>query len=112
MAREQERLVQSQPRSDGSMSFSKMACRSSSERYAARYPPCGVQVHLPVALGLVHVEEDREAVVEALAADAPLVDERLGVRLGLAGAAALRLDLRVDDDLGTGAVLDVRDRLA
>ena len=51
------------------------------------------------------IEEDHQAVVEALASDAPLVHERDRVLLGLAGVDA-RLDLRVDDDLGARALLD------
>ena len=58
----------------------------------------------------VEVEEDDEAVVEALPADAPLVDQRLGVAVGLLGRDAVVDDLGVDDDLGAGPLLDRVDR--
>ncbi len=43
-----------------------------------RRPVAGrrIQLDLAVALAVVEVEQDREAVIEALAADAVLVDER------------------------------------
>ena len=54
---------------------------------------------------LVEVVEDDEAVVEALAPDPPLVDERDRVGFGAVGGG-VRLDLGVDDDLGAGPALD------
>ena len=67
----------------------------------------GVQLDLAVAgvVGL-EVEQDHEAVVEALAADAPLVHQLLGVGLGRRGVLGARRLLRVDDDLGAGPLLD------
>ena len=46
-------------------------------------PRAGVQLDLAVPAAVVHVEEDHQAVVEALAADVPLVHERARPRLGL-----------------------------
>ena len=69
-----------------------------------------IELDLPARAAGLEVEEDREAVVEPLAADAPLVDERQGVALGLLGRGVVD-DLRVDDDLGLGALLDAIDGL-
>ena len=44
-----------------------------------------VELDLSARTARLEVEEDREAVVEPLAADAPLVDQRLGLPLGLLG---------------------------
>ena len=57
----------------------------------------------------VDVHEDRQAVVEARAADAPLVDQRDRVLLGRRRRRA-GLGLGVDDDLRPGAFLDPVDR--
>ena len=71
-----------------------------------------VELHLAVAAVVAQVEEDGQAVVEAGPPDAPLVDERDGVLLGARRVVGgLRLHLRVDDDLGAGALLDGRDGL-
>ena len=74
-------------------------------------PGPGVQLHLAVARVVrVEVEQDHEAVVEALPADAPLVHQRLRVVLGRRRVLAARRQLRVDGDLGTGPLLDRVDR--
>ncbi len=57
-----------------------------------------------------HVEQDDQAVVEALPPDAPLVHEGLGVGVGLLGRDPVVDDLAVDDDLGAGPRLDRVDR--
>ena len=49
----------------------------------------GVELDLPVLERRVDVEEDRQAVVEPAPADAPLVDQREGARLGLLGRHAV-----------------------
>ena len=73
----------------------------------------GVELHLPVAEVVAQVEEDGQAVVEAVPTDAPLVDERDGVLLGACRVVGgLGLHLRVDDELGAGALLDGGDGLA
>ena len=59
-----------------------------------------VQDHLPVLVARVHVEQDHEAVVEALPPDAPLVHQRPGVGVGLLGRPAVLDGLGVDHDLG------------
>ena len=71
---------------------------------AGRRVELDLPAHAPAGLR-VDVHEDRQAVVEALPAHAPLVDQRDRVRLGRLGRRA-RLHLRVDDDLGAGALLD------
>ena len=57
----------------------------------------------------LHVEEDDQPVVEALAPDTPLVAERLTVGGGDIGVGAW-LGLGVDDDLGAGPRLDGLDQ--
>ena len=47
----------------------------------------GVQLHLAVALALLEVEQDGKAVIEALATDAPLVDEGSCIGLSAAGVS-------------------------
>ena len=59
----------------------------------------GVELDLAVLERRVDVEEDRQPVIEAAPADAPLVDERAGARLGLLGGDAVVDELGVDDDL-------------
>ena len=57
-------------------------------------PRSRVQLDLAVArVALVEVEQDHEPVVDALAADAPLVHEGTGVALGLVGRGAIRREL-------------------
>ncbi len=93
------------------MSFSKIAWRSSLVRNVCAEPGPGVELDLAVArVVLVQVEQDDQAVVDALAADAPLVHERDRVGLGLRGRDAVRHELGVDDHLGSGPVLDAVDR--
>ena len=70
-----------------------------------------VQDHLAVLVARVHVEQDHEAVVEALPPDAPLVHQRPGVGVGLLGRPAVLDGLGVDHDLGAGPLLDLADRL-
>ena len=70
----------------------------------------GVELHLAMLERWVDVEEDREPVVEAAPADAPLVDERASARLGLLGGHAEVGELGVDDDLRRGPRLDGIDR--
>ena len=65
-----------------------------------------IELDLAVPEAVVHVEQDHEAVVEALAADAPLVHQGDGVPLRRLGRVALGLELGVDDGLGTGPILD------
>ena len=60
---------------------------------------------------VLHVEQDDQAVVEALAPDAPLVHECQRVGVGCVEAVALRFDLRVDGYLGSGPNLNRIDRL-
>ncbi len=74
-----------------------------------RHPEAGagIELDLAVAPALVEVEQDDHPVVEALAPDAPLVDQGNRVLLGQLGRVALGLDLGVDDDLGTRPRLDV-----
>ena len=75
-------------------------------------PGAGVQLDLAVAAAFVDVEEDHQAVVEALAADVPLVHERARPRLGLRLARRAAQQLAEDHDLGAGPRLDpVDDRL-
>ncbi len=72
-----------------------------------REPGAPVQLDLPVLPGRVQVEQDHEAVVDALAAHAPLVHQRLGVRLGLLGRDVVVVEvLRVHHDLGLRLGLD------
>jgi hypothetical protein len=59
---------------------------------------------------VLHVEEDHQAIVEALATDAPLVHECQGVGVGLVGRVAVALDLRVYGDLGARPSFDRLDR--
>ena len=67
----------------------------------------GVELHLAVLAGAVEVVEDDEAVIDAAPTHAPLVHERLGVRLGLVrGDLVAAGVLRVEDDLGLGLGLD------
>ena len=66
----------------------------------------GVELDLAVFERRVDLEEDREAVVEPASTDAPLVDERPGVCLGLLGRDAVVDELRVDHDLGRRPCLD------
>ena len=70
----------------------------------------GVELDLAARATRLEVEEDRESVVEALAADAPLVDERQRVALGLLGRGGVD-DLRVDHHLGLRPLLDAIDGL-
>ena len=72
-------------------------------------PVAGIERHLAVDQVALHVEEDHEAVVEALAADAPLVEQGQRVVIGHRLAVDL-LDLGVDGDLRPGANLDRLDR--
>jgi len=71
----------------------------------------GVKRDLAVSQVGLHVEEDDQAVVEALAADALLVHERQGVVVGQLDRVALRLDLGVDGHLGARSSFDRLDRL-
>ncbi len=72
-------------------------------------PGPGVELDLAVArVALVEVVQDHEAVVEARAADAPLVHQLDGALLRLLGGLAAGHLLRVDDDLGAGPLLDRR----
>jgi hypothetical protein len=73
-------------------------------------PRAGVQLDLAVLEVRLHVEEDHEPVVEALAPDAPLVHQRPRLRLGLLGGREAAAVLGVDDDLGAGPRLDAVDR--
>ncbi len=73
-------------------------------------PGSGVQLDLPVDERWIEIEQDDQAVVEALATHAPLVHERPGVPLRLLLRHAGVDDLAVDDDLRAGAVLDGVDR--
>ena len=68
-----------------------------------------VELDLSARTARLEVEEDREAVVEPLAADAPLVDQRLGLPLGLLGGGVA--DLCVDHDLGLRPLFDSIDGL-
>ena len=68
-----------------------------------------VELDLAVLEVRLHVEEDDEAVVEALAPDAPLVHQGARLRFGLVGRRVLAAVLGVDDDLGAGPRLDLVD---
>ncbi len=69
-----------------------------------------VELDLAVLQGRVDVEEDRQAVIEALPPDAPLVDQRPGAHLGLVLGHPEVDELAVDDDLGGRPRLDGVDR--
>ena len=70
------------------MSFSKIAWRSAFDRYAASNPGPAYSWTWPCSrLGSMS-KKMTSAVVEALAPDAPLVDQGAGLRLGLLGRQA------------------------
>ena len=70
----------------------------------------GVELDLAVLEIRLHVEEDDQPVVEALATDAPLVHQGPRLRLGLLGRRKAATVLGVDDDLGARPRLDPVDR--
>ena len=74
----------------GSMSFSKIAWRSLVRQERRLEAGAGVQLDLAVLEVRLDVEEDDQAVVEALAPDAPLVDQGARLRLGLLGRRRTR----------------------
>ncbi len=71
----------------------------------------GIQLDLAVLEIRLHVEEDHQAVVEALASDAPLVHQGTRLGVGLVGRRVFAAVLGVDDDLRAGPRLDRVDRL-
>ena len=101
---------QSSARRCGSMSFSKIGLPLAVRQERGGEPGSRVELDLPAGAARLEVEEDRQAVIEALAADAPLVDQ--GERVASVSSVDLEVgDLRVDHDLGARALLDAIDRL-
>ncbi len=94
----------------GSMSFWKIALALLVRQVGDAIARTGVQLDLAVALARVEIEQDHQAVIEARPADAPLVHQGPGIRLGLVARHAVVDDLAVDDDLGAGSSLDALDR--
>ena len=75
-----------------------------------REPGGRVELDLPARAARLEVEEDRQPVVEPFAADAPLVDERQRVALGVLGRGGVD-DLGINDHLGLRSLLNAIDRL-
>ena len=106
----EQRAVQVAPSSSGSMSFSKIAWRSSLDRKVALVPGARVQLDLAVAgVRPVEVEQDDEPVVERPCARRPTGPSARSRRCSACAVGdAVGDELRVDDDLAPVRGLDRR----